>query len=83
MTNSLTSKQTKEMKKVVKKLGGFYGTSKSRELQMCTHFVVGTFDTTINHEHENGRRSLQRMAKSRNVNQQSAMLMGKWLVSYQ
>ena len=80
MTNSLTSKQMKEMKKVVNKLGGFYSTSKSRELQMCTHFVVSTIDTTIQ---DNGTSSIKRMAKSRNVNQQSAMLMGKWIVSYQ
>ena len=70
----------KEMKKVVNKLGGFYGTSKSRELQMCTHFVVSTIDTTIQ---DNGTSSIKRMTKSRNVNQQSAMLMGKWIVSYQ
>ena len=48
----------KEMKKVVNKLGGFYGTSKSRELQMCTHFVVSTIDTTI---HDNGTSSIKRM----------------------
>jgi hypothetical protein len=72
LTNSLDRKQTSTLKKAVKQLKGSIGT-KTTEIFMATHFVVGT---TSNQASEN-------IAKSRNRKQQEAMLHGKWIVSFQ